>query len=50
MNHNFEKQTEFTLTEQIRNKQQLKKQVSFWILKIKSFYPDILNQELNDIY
>ena len=56
-NHNFQRDAKFTLievitksfitTEQLRLL--LKKQENFWILKLKTLYPDGLNQELNDI-
>ena len=36
----------FTITEQLRLL--LKKRENFWILKLKTLYPDGLNQELND--
>ena len=37
----------FTTTERLRVL--LKKRENFWILKLKTLYPDGLNQELNDI-
>ena len=37
----------FTTTKQLRVL--LKKRENFWILKLKTLYPDGLNQELNDI-
>ena len=36
----------FTTTEQLRLL--LKKRENFWLLKLKTLYPDGLNQELND--
>ena len=36
----------FTTTEQLRLL--LKKRENFWILKLKTLYPDGLNQELNE--
>ena len=37
----------FTTTKQLRVL--LKKRENFWILKLKTLYPNGLNQELNDI-
>ena len=62
-NHNFQQHVEFTLIEEIkkqataeetrtrRNKKQelLKRRKSFWVLKLKTLYPDGLNQELSNI-
>ena len=55
-NHNFQRDAKFTLIEQITKsfstteklRLLLKKQENFWILKLKTLYPDSLNQELND--
>ena len=53
--HNFDHDSEFTLTEQIRKpmtseetRKLLKIQENFWILKVKALYPDELSQEIND--
>ena len=56
-NHNFQRDAKFILIEQIMksftNTKQLqlllKKRENFWILKLKTLYPDGLNQELSDI-
>ena len=56
-NHNFQRDAKFTLIEQITKsfttteqlRLLLKKRENFWILKLKTLYPDGLNQELNDI-
>ena len=56
-NHNFQRDAKFTLTAQITKsfttteqlRLLLKKRENFWILKLKTLYPDGLNQELNDI-
>ena len=56
-NHNFQRDAKFTLMQQITKsfttteqlRLLLKKRENFWILKLKTFYPDGLNQELNDI-
>ena len=37
----------FTTTKQLQLF--IKKKENFWILKLKTLYPDGLNQELNDI-
>ena len=57
LNHNSQRNEGFTLTEQIAKTFTtmeelwllLKKRENFWILKLKTLYPDSLNQELNDI-
>ena len=56
-NHNFQMDAEFTLIEQITKsftttkqlQPLLKKWENFWIIKLKTLYPDGLNQELNNI-
>ena len=57
-NHNFQEHTEFTLTDFLQMKKQttteetrtiLKRGGNFWVLKLKTLYPDGLNQELNNI-
>ena len=56
-NHNFQRDAKFTLIEQITKSftktEQLRlllnKRKNFWILKLKTLYPDGLNQELSDI-
>ena len=56
-NHNFQRDAKFTLIEKITKsfttteelRLLLKKRENFWILKLKTFYPDGLNQELSDI-
>ena len=55
-NHNFQRDAKFTLIEQIMKsftttkqlRLLLKKWENLWILKLKTFYPNGLNQELND--
>ena len=57
LNHNFQRDEKFTLIEQIANtfktieeiRLLLKKRENFWILKLKTLYPDGLHKELNDI-
>ena len=57
LNHNSQRDGKFTLIEQITKtfttleelRLLLKKRENFWILKMKTLYPDGLNQELNDI-
>ena len=50
----IQQHAEFTLTKQIRKqtieetRKLLKKWEKFWISKVKTLYPDGLNQELND--
>ena len=56
-NRNFQRDAKFTLTEQITKsfttteqlQLLLKKRENVWILKLKTFYPDGLNQELHEI-
>ena len=55
-NHNFQQHVQCTLTEQMRKQmtivktgKHLLKQEHFWIPKLKTFYPDALNQEFNAI-
>ena len=56
-NHNFQRDAKFTLIEQIvknfttieQLRLLLKKQENICILKLKTLYPDGLNQELNNI-
>ena len=55
-NNNFHQNAEFTLIEQIREqttaeetRTRLKRRRHFWVLKLKTLYPDGLNQELNNI-
>ena len=56
-NHNFQRDAKFTLIEQITKpfttteqlRLLLKKRRNFWMLRLKTLYPDRLNQELNDI-
>ena len=56
-NHEFQRHAKFTLIEKITKKFAstaqlrllLKKGENFWILKLKTLYPDGLNQELNDV-
>ena len=57
INHNFKRDAKFTLTEQITKifatteqlRLLLKKRENLWILKLKTFYPDGVNQELVNI-
>ena len=57
LNHNFQRDAKLTLIEQITKTLTTTKQLplllmkreNFWILKLKTIYPDGLNQELNDI-
>ena len=53
--HNFQQKAEFTLIEQIKKQTTteetrtlLKPREHFWVLKLKTLYPDGLNQELNN--
>ena len=56
-NHDFQRHAKFTLIEKITKscistaqiRLLLKKRENFWILKLKTLYPDGLNQELNDV-
>ena len=56
-NHSFQRDAKFTLIEEITKTLTtteqlpllLKKRENFWILKLKTLYPDGLNQELNDV-
>ena len=56
-NHNFQSDSKFALIEQIMKtftttkqlRVLLKKPENFWILKLKTLYPDGLNQEFNRI-
>ena len=54
--HNFQQHPEFTLIERIKKlttteetRTLLKRRVNFWVLNLKTLYPDGLNQELNNI-
>ena len=54
-NHNFQQYDEFTLLEQIKKQSTaeetrtlLQLRRNFWVLKLKTLYPDGLNQELNN--
>ena len=51
-NNNFQQHAEFTLIEQIKKQTTteetrtlLKRRENFWVLKLKTLYPDGLNQE-----
>ena len=55
-NHNFQEHAEFTLIEQIKKQTAtedirtlLERGKNFWVLKLKTLYPDRLNQELKNI-
>ena len=55
-NHNFQQHAEFTLIEQIKKqttaeetRTPLKRRENFWVLKLKTLYPDELNQKSNNI-
>ena len=55
-NHKYQQHAEFTLIEQIKKQTTteetrtlLKRRENFWVLKLKTLYPDWLNQELNNI-
>ena len=54
-NHNFQQHPEFTLIEKIKKQTTaqetrtlLKQRENLWVLKLKTLYPDGLNQELNN--
>ena len=56
-NHIFQKDAKFILVEQITKKYNsieelrliLKKRENFWILNLRTLYPDGLDQELSDV-
>ena len=55
-NYNFQQHAESTLIEEIKKQTTaeetrtlLKRRENFWVLKLKTLYPDGLNQELNNI-
>ena len=55
-NRNFQEYAEFTLIEQIKKQTTaeetrilLKRRENFWVLKLKTLYPEGLNQELNNM-
>ena len=55
-NYSFQQHAEFTLIEQIKKQTTaeetrtlLKRRENFWVLKLKTLYPDGLNQEFNNI-
>ena len=56
-NHIFQRDAKFVLTVQITKKYNtieklrliLQKRDNFWILNLRTLYPDGLNQELNDV-
>ena len=55
-NHDFQQHAEFSLIEQIKKQTTteetrtlLKQRENFWVLKLKTLYPDELNHGLNNI-
>ena len=55
-NHNFQQHAELALIEQIKKQTTteetrtlLKRRENLWVLKLRTLYPDGLNQELNNI-
>ena len=54
-NHDFQQHAEFTLIERVKKQTTaeetrtlLKRRENFWVLQLKTLYPDELNQELNN--